>query len=364
MRLRCCSADVVDDVVLTEPSDAAVGGQPVSCDHPPVEQESDAPAEDDAPEDSALVTKRWHVYPSHVESDHKAAKAAELLAALRAEPGLDEWRWYFDDAAVLRRFLTARDDNVAKAKALLLDALAWRRRRRPHVIDYAEMERESRTGKLRVAEWQRLWDRLLNYSMGQLVILGAVVEPDVGELLLWTAFSAAVGARHDARIDGRTRQRIVQERGVRGVAVPRDPVRREHRERHGVHRPGVEQRVERGDQQGAARRADGPHPRLVDDVERVFRSALRGVRVPLHRLERHALALGGAQTEVLVELVVVPAAVLVDGQHGARQDAAPVGARPPATRETECARDSAAAAPRAAAPRTPCNESSRRACKR
>ena len=38
-------------------------------------------------------------------------------------------------------------------------------------------------GKLRVAEWQRLWDRLLNYSMGQLVILGAVVEPDVGELL-------------------------------------------------------------------------------------------------------------------------------------------------------------------------------------
>ena len=48
-------------------------------------------------------------------------------------------------------------------------------------------------GKLRVAGWQRLWDRLLNYSMGQLVILGAVVEPDVGELLLWTAFSAAVG---------------------------------------------------------------------------------------------------------------------------------------------------------------------------
>ena len=159
MRLRCCSADVVDDVVLTEPSDAAVGGQPVSCDHPPVEQESDAPAEDDAPEDSALVTKRWHVYPSHVESDHKATKAAELLAALRAEPGFDEWRWYFDDAAVLRRFLTARDDNVAKAKALLLDALAWRRRRRPHVIDYAEMERESRTGKLRVAESLDRWGR-------------------------------------------------------------------------------------------------------------------------------------------------------------------------------------------------------------
>ncbi|KAH8069147.1 hypothetical protein JL720_12054 [Aureococcus anophagefferens] len=158
MRLRCCSADVVDDVVLTEPSDAAVGGQPVSCDHPPVEQESDAPAEDDAPEDSALVTKRWHVYPSHVESDHKATKAAELLAALRAEPGFDEWRWYFDDAAVLRRFLTARDDNVAKAKALLLDALAWRGRRRPHVIDYAEMERE-RAGKLRVAESLDRWGR-------------------------------------------------------------------------------------------------------------------------------------------------------------------------------------------------------------
>ena len=48
-------------------------------------------------------------------------------------------------------------------------------------------------GRLRVAEWQRLWDRLINYTMGQLVIVGAVVEPDLAELLLWSCFTAVVG---------------------------------------------------------------------------------------------------------------------------------------------------------------------------
>ena len=40
---------------------------------------------------------------------------------------------------------------------------------------------------------QRLWERLINYTMGQLVVLGAVVEPDLPELLLWFTFSACVG---------------------------------------------------------------------------------------------------------------------------------------------------------------------------
>lgn len=40
---------------------------------------------------------------------------------------------------------------------------------------------------------QRLWERLINYTMGQLVVLGAVVEPDLAEFLLWLTFAAFVG---------------------------------------------------------------------------------------------------------------------------------------------------------------------------
>ena len=48
-------------------------------------------------------------------------------------------------------------------------------------------------GKLRTIEWQRLWERLLSYLMGQLVVLGAVVEPDVAEFGLWGGFSLIIG---------------------------------------------------------------------------------------------------------------------------------------------------------------------------
>ena len=49
-------------------------------------------------------------------------------------------------------------------------------------------------GRLRIAEWQRVWERLMHYAMGQLVILGAVVEPDWAELVLWTSFAVLNGA--------------------------------------------------------------------------------------------------------------------------------------------------------------------------
>lgn len=48
-------------------------------------------------------------------------------------------------------------------------------------------------GKLRAIEWQRLWERLVSYVMGQLIVLGAVVEPDMAEMGLWGSFSALVG---------------------------------------------------------------------------------------------------------------------------------------------------------------------------
>ena len=38
-----------------------------------------------------------------------------------------------------------------------------------------------------------MWERLVSYLMGQLVVLGAVVEPDIAELGFWSAFSGLVG---------------------------------------------------------------------------------------------------------------------------------------------------------------------------
>ena len=39
---------------------------------------------------------------------------------------------------------------------------------------------------------QRFWERLVNFLMGQLVVLGAVVEPDLAEMMLWGSFTALV----------------------------------------------------------------------------------------------------------------------------------------------------------------------------
>lgn len=49
-------------------------------------------------------------------------------------------------------------------------------------------------GSLRIIEWQRLGESMINYTTGQLVILGAVVEPDLAEFGLWATFSLIIGA--------------------------------------------------------------------------------------------------------------------------------------------------------------------------
>ena len=106
-----------------------------------------------APKPAAAVNQRWHVLASRPEVN--ASKIQELREELRREADLgltyERWAWYLDDDDVLDRFLVARDDNVHKASKLVRDALAWRLRRRPHVLDYAELDRECATGKLRVA---------------------------------------------------------------------------------------------------------------------------------------------------------------------------------------------------------------------
>ena len=111
------------------------------------------PAPTPATKPAAAVNQRWHVLASRPEPN--TSKITELREELRREADLgltyERWAWYLDDDDVLDRFLVARDDNVQKASRLIRDALAWRLRRRPHVLDYAELDRECATGKLRVA---------------------------------------------------------------------------------------------------------------------------------------------------------------------------------------------------------------------
>jgi hypothetical protein len=103
--------------------------------------------------DSELIKKNIHVYPSFEDDDSKAKKANELLAAISAEGELyDRFAWYVEDGNALRRFLTARDDDVPKAKSLLLSALSWRDKRKPHIIDY-----EDTSAALASCMWQTGW---------------------------------------------------------------------------------------------------------------------------------------------------------------------------------------------------------------
>lgn len=48
-------------------------------------------------------------------------------------------------------------------------------------------------GPLRASEWQRSWERLVHFFMGQLVLIGAVVDADCGEMLLWSGLAVVVG---------------------------------------------------------------------------------------------------------------------------------------------------------------------------
>ncbi|KAJ1456304.1 CRAL-TRIO domain-containing protein [Pelagophyceae sp. CCMP2097] len=108
---------------------------------------------------ASVVVLPVHVSPLHLESAELEAKAQELLAKVQKEGSFSELEWYYSDGAVLRRFLTARNGDVAKAQVLLSKALAWRLQRKPYRIDYTEIEMESRTGKLRVSPTLDKWGR-------------------------------------------------------------------------------------------------------------------------------------------------------------------------------------------------------------
>jgi hypothetical protein len=48
-------------------------------------------------------------------------------------------------------------------------------------------------GSLRVAEWHAAWERLVHYTVSQAVLIGAVVEPEWSEMLLWVGLAVLVG---------------------------------------------------------------------------------------------------------------------------------------------------------------------------
>lgn len=111
--------------------------------------------------ETKFVRMRWHVVAKQDESMALDCKRSELVRKIASDaPELfDGLREYATDRAVLRRFLTARDNDVNKAAKLLTQALEWRASRRPDVHDYSELEVEARTGKVRVAIEPDRWGR-------------------------------------------------------------------------------------------------------------------------------------------------------------------------------------------------------------
>ena len=107
---------------------------------------------------SRYVVPRVHVTPSVSESSVSSVRD-QLRLELKGSPLMLKHRDYAFDDGTLRRFLTARENDVVKAKKLLQQAVDWREEREPFVHDYAELEREGRTGKVRVAEDVDRWGR-------------------------------------------------------------------------------------------------------------------------------------------------------------------------------------------------------------
>mmetsp|Transcript_28940 Transcript_28940/g.52713 ORF Transcript_28940/g.52713 Transcript_28940/m.52713 type:complete len:502 (+) Transcript_28940:61-1566(+) len=101
-----------------------------------------------SPPPAVKVDIHSHVVAAQNDSDC-AAEREELLAALNAEPLFREYAEQCD-SGMLRRYLSARSNNVEKAKLLLLEALQWRRDNLSKVPDFNEYDHMATQGALRV----------------------------------------------------------------------------------------------------------------------------------------------------------------------------------------------------------------------
>uniref|UniRef100_A0A6N2LAS6 CRAL-TRIO domain-containing protein n=1 Tax=Salix viminalis TaxID=40686 RepID=A0A6N2LAS6_SALVM len=103
------------------------------------------------------VEKSRHVADDHLAQNHQEnghaeqeAKAIELRAALG--PLSDRSVKYCTDAC-LKRYLTARNWNVDKAKKMLEETLKWRATYKPEEIRWHEVAHEGETGKVSRADF-------------------------------------------------------------------------------------------------------------------------------------------------------------------------------------------------------------------
>lgn len=103
------------------------------------------------------------------QSDADCAEARELLReSLDGELLYERYHWYCDDDS-LRRFLTARNNNVDKARKLLLGALDWRDRRLSAGFDFDDLERDARLGAMRVSGLDRFCRPVVVFDYAALV---------------------------------------------------------------------------------------------------------------------------------------------------------------------------------------------------
>mmetsp|Transcript_7864 Transcript_7864/g.17429 ORF Transcript_7864/g.17429 Transcript_7864/m.17429 type:complete len:468 (+) Transcript_7864:84-1487(+) len=100
----------------------------------------------------------FHLNIGAKQRDQECALQQQALRRrLQGEALYETFKDGLDDK-VLRRFLTARGNDVDKARALLLSALKWRQERQPSRHNYAELERQHCQGSQRVAGKDR-WGR-------------------------------------------------------------------------------------------------------------------------------------------------------------------------------------------------------------
>lgn len=109
--------------------------------------------------ETKLVIPRWHVVARQDDSRLLTQRCVRLKRALESEKLALKFEAYAFDEATLKRFLTAKDNDVQKAKRLLLASLEWRETRHPYVHDYRELEVKGRTGKVRVCPSLDRWGR-------------------------------------------------------------------------------------------------------------------------------------------------------------------------------------------------------------
>eukprot|EP00403_Amphidinium_massartii_P026128 CAMPEP_0178406032 /NCGR_PEP_ID=MMETSP0689_2-20121128/18704_1 /TAXON_ID=160604 /ORGANISM="Amphidinium massartii, Strain CS-259" /LENGTH=529 /DNA_ID=CAMNT_0020027063 /DNA_START=8 /DNA_END=1597 /DNA_ORIENTATION=+ len=119
-----------------------------------------------APTPSISINLRSHVEAAQADEDC-AAEREELRAALSQDAIFQEFAEMCDENT-LRRYLSARDNSVEKARLLLLEALQWRKVNLKSIPDYFEYNAMAELGALRVTGLDRFGRAVVVLDAGAL----------------------------------------------------------------------------------------------------------------------------------------------------------------------------------------------------